>query len=133
MNDSGYLYPEFYSSQYFEIADRRISKYWDLNDKYYPIKIEKCPQLVSFKEWRKNEYFHGDMFENENNAIAIFKKYKMLMDHEFTDEKLNSALLIDKYWVMCSNCNETWEVNPLFGIVTCPKCNIKANNPLYMI
>ena len=59
--------------------------------------------------------------------LNTYKKYKALMHLEFAtpDIKKKAIYLDHKNWLMCPNCDETWEdeLAPIHEMVKCPKCN----------
>ena len=40
-----------------------------------------------------------------------------------------SALILDKNWLMCPNCIDAWESTSLNAVVICPKCSMTFHNP----
>ena len=75
--------PMYYPSHLFEIIDGRISKYWfakegkDQYDNNTPI-IQ-----FGFKELVDDEYFYGELLEDNPVNEEVFKLYKTSMDNEF--------------------------------------------------
>lgn len=134
LGESGIIFPYNYPSEFFEITDNRLSKYWegyDKNDSFYPLKNPIYPNLISFKEWRDDEYFEWKMFENTDDANEIFQKYKNLIDNEYPNDQLENAVSVGDNWVMCFNCDNSWEISNNNGVIECPKCNTRQNNPYY--
>ncbi len=132
VDDTEVSYPKIYPSEFFEITNNRISEYWiGTEEKEFPIKNIKCPNLISFKEIVENEYFFEDILDCKNNTCEIFSKNKELMDNEFPDNNIKSAEIIDANWVFCGYCDESWEVKSKQGVIVCPKCGKRNNNPFW--
>ncbi len=131
-DNNHFFYPEWNPSPLFEIVDNRLSRYWVLglgedNSKKVP--------LLSFPEWTNDEYFYGELVDgnsNDPNAI-IFKKYKELMDLEFSDSSITETAQIgDEEWLICPKCLDAWQSkNNQDALVKCPKCQQVLNNPRY--
>lgn len=132
LDDGGNLYPNNYPSDFFIITDDRMSKYWVNRDGLNTFDKFKVhyPSLITFKEWVCDAFFEEDMMEN-NEALKIFNQYKKLIDIEFPDKSLPTAILISDNWVMCNFCDESWIVSSENGIVICPNCKRESNNPLW--
>ena len=134
VDDSGSIIPNFYPDLYFEVVDRRTSKYWDdrISDNYsFSIYSKISPSLITFKEVIENKYFFDDLFNGNENTINIMKKYIYLFNHEYPNPDIKYAIIIDINWIMCNHCNEVWEETSEMGIVRCPKCCTDNNNPLW--
>lgn len=133
LDDGGNTYPNNYPSDFFKIIDNRLSACWinKGNNLNYPLKNVVNNTIITFKEWIENKYFEYELFENLNNSTAIFDKYKIFMDCEYPDESFPEAIVIINNWVMCSYCSESWETKDHLGIIICPKCNKKNNNPFW--
>jgi hypothetical protein len=39
--------------------------------------------IIAFEEWVSNPVFYDKLTDGDKNAVAVFKKYKKLMDGEF--------------------------------------------------
>lgn len=131
--------PSYYMRTSFEIIDFRISRYW--SKKYQNLSYKSLVSLpnnseISFDEWKDNFYYilHTGEDEVENiskkeadDVLNTYKKYKALMHLEFAtpDIKKKAIYLDHKNWLMCPNCDETWEdeLAPIHEMVKCPKCN----------
>ncbi|RNA63017.1 hypothetical protein D1631_14290 [Chryseobacterium nematophagum] len=133
LDESGNTYPQNYPSEFFQITDSKMSKYWEgfTGKENYPTE-PLFPNLITFKEWKNNKYFEEEMMDNIGNANIIFKKYQNLINNEFPDSQLKNAISMDKNWVMCPNCDNAWQTDNINGIIECPKCHIKQNNPHYI-
>ncbi|CAA7194589.1 hypothetical protein [Chryseobacterium potabilaquae] len=131
LDESGNIYPHNYPSEFFQVTDNRMSKYWDgfIGKENYPVEII-FPNLIAFKEWKNNKYFEEEMMDNIGDANVIFKKYQNLIDNEYPNNQLQNAILAGDNWVICYNCDEAWEIKNNDGVIECPKCNIKQNNPM---
>ncbi|TWC11563.1 hypothetical protein FBY06_14338 [Pseudomonas sp. SJZ085] len=73
-------YPLAYAADFFEIADRHLSAYWQLNYKCAGINDSRT-QLV-FSEWALDENFYENLVSGEQQAVATFAKFRKLMDAE---------------------------------------------------
>lgn len=83
-------YPLWHPGPMFEVTDNRLSKYW-----IYSVLFDKesgCDAFFAYPEWANNlAGYHDDYYVNyydalsdgEKSAVAIFEKYKTLMDSEF--------------------------------------------------
>jgi hypothetical protein len=132
LDEGGNIYPHNYPSEFFIVTDNRMSKYWvDCTGKEsYPINTV-FPNLITFKEWKYNRFFEEEMMDNIGNANTIFKNYKNLIDNEFPNNQLQNAISVGDNWVMCFNCDDSWAIINNDGIIECPKCHTKQNNPYY--
>ena len=132
VDDTEVYYPNFYPIEFFDIIDYRLSRYWyNKSADYYPMTDISYPSLISFRE-TSEKYFFDDLLNNENNIQSIFLNYQYLMDHEYPDLKLKTAILIENCWCFCAYCNETWEVTKDEGIISCSYCHNLNNNPLWL-
>ncbi|ALR31268.1 hypothetical protein ATE47_12375 [Chryseobacterium sp. IHB B 17019] len=132
IDEGGNTYPHNYPSEFFIVTDNRMSKYWEglTGKENYPIDTF-FPNLITFKEWKCNKFFEEEMMDNIGQANTIFKKYKSLIDNEFSNNQLQNAVPIGDNWVMCFNCNNSWEIANNNGVIECPKCKTRQNNPYY--
>jgi hypothetical protein len=129
-DDTGVNYPKFYPIDFFEIIDRRSSKYWfNKNFELFNHKIKIHSKLVSFERAVQDDYFFDDLLENRNYAQQTYEKFRILMENEFPDSDLNYAEKIDDSWIMCSKCDDVWEGGKEQGIVICAKNGHRNNNP----
>lgn len=132
VDDTETRFPKIYPSDFFEVIDDRLSKYWiGTNECYYPIKEKRIPSLISFKEIVEDKYFFENILDCKKYTCDIFRKYKKLMDIEFPDKFSPNATLISDIWVMCNFCDESWVVSSENGIIICPNCKKENNNPLW--
>ncbi|MCQ9635296.1 hypothetical protein MP477_10055 [Chryseobacterium sp. WG23] len=134
LDEGGNIYPSNYPSEFFEISDPRMSKYWErTNDnQLYPIQNPIYPNIITFKEWKINKYFEEDMFKGINGANDIFQSYKKLIDNEYPDESLDSAIIMEENWILCPICNNAFENLSREGIISCANCKARLNNPCWI-
>ena len=126
--ESGIIFPSSFPSDLFDIVDTRISKFWDSVDDYKKLEKPKVfPRVISFKEWRENEYFHGEMVENIGEANYIFSQYQQVMNLEFKDPEYPTAFKIEDNLFLCCNCNFAIESIDNFEKVKCQQCNTIQN------
>lgn len=122
----------FFPSEFFEIIDNRISKYWvGTQCSSYPLNDIIPPTTISFKEIETNEFFLGNLLNGESDSQQIFLKYKNMIENEFPDEDLKTAEVIGGNWVSCNYCGEVWEIKSNDGIIVCPKNFERNNNPFW--
>lgn len=85
-----FSYPIWNPAPLFEVVDGRISRYWKYNftkgDKRWP----GTKTIFAFEEWANDPYNYYDRLTNGNETeVAIFKRYKDLMDVEFSDPSVS--------------------------------------------
>lgn len=132
VDDTDVYYLNIYPSEFFEIIDTRISKYWvGTNCSNYPINDIIPPSTISFKEIVTNNYFLGSLLNGEYDSQQIFLEYKKNIECEFPCEDLKTAEIFGEKWVVCSYCGEIWECNSNDGIIICPRNFEKNNNPFW--
>lgn len=78
--DDETLEPTLYPAEVFNITNKNLSSYWQLSSIIYPDGI-KVTSLV-FDEWAKDSLFYERLIDGDPEALALFKKYKILMDKE---------------------------------------------------
>jgi hypothetical protein len=85
VNVEGLADPMYYPCHLFKIIDGRLSKYWMAKEgqDYY----DNNASIINFgfKEIVEEEYFYGELIEDNPINVSIFRKYKELMDREYTD------------------------------------------------
>jgi hypothetical protein len=79
-------YPMYYPSHIFKILDGRISKYWIIKEFYDDDDNGNKGLNISFKELVENEYFYGELLEDNQLNLHVWKKYQKLMKNEFNLE-----------------------------------------------
>jgi hypothetical protein len=132
--DEDYVYyPIWNPSPLFEVVDGRLSKYWRYNFIKGNLPVAKSRSIFAFEEWAKNPYRYYDNLTNGNESeVAIFKRYKDLMDLEFPCPSITKkASILKESWVMCPNCDESWEELSKDGMLRCPKCKEFLQNPFF--
>ncbi|AHL35422.1 hypothetical protein CD58_22215 [Pseudomonas brassicacearum] len=73
-------YPIPVAADFFEITDKRLSAHWELNFKETS-NGENQTQLVFF-EWATDEVFYENLISGDDQAEAIFEKYRKIMEVE---------------------------------------------------
>ncbi|WP_431081096.1 hypothetical protein [Pseudomonas thivervalensis] len=73
-------YPIPLAADFFEITDKRLSAHWQLNFKEANNGKNQA-QLVFF-EWATVEVFYENLISGDDQAEAVFEKYRKLMDIE---------------------------------------------------
>lgn len=138
INDRDYsTYPSYIPSGFFEITDKRFSRYWKLPEnvtKYEDIMHLSPGQMITFQEWfdAENDFYtaivDGD-FEDE--TVKIYVRYKELMEYEFKNPSItDTAKLIETNWVQCRSCFDAWQLLNNDEIIKCPSCNRVMLSPL---
>lgn len=78
-------FPLWYPSPFFEIVDRRLSKYWEFDSR----PGERCESLsgviVAFPEWANDPFYYDRLTDGFQPEVALFRKYKKLIDEEYPD------------------------------------------------
>ena len=89
--------------------------------------------MLAFDTWANDIYFHGKMFEGDENAISTFEFYTNLMDVEFPrpDIIATAEAVGEPYWVFDSETEEVWETNSLDALTRVPSTKRMLNNPYY--
>lgn len=131
-DESYFLYPMWRPYPLFEIVDNKLSRYWIFA---LDSSTEKATPIISFPEWANDPYFYGELVEGgpiDPNAVC-FKKYRELMDLEFSDAAVSEKAQIgDQDWLICPLCIDGWEcANTRDAMVKCPKCRKVMHNPRY--
>ncbi len=127
-DDTGVIYPKFYPSDFFEIEDNRLSKFWVLDgDLIFPLSKIEYPVLISFKEMIENEYFFDEILDCKNNTCQIFKQYKELMDLEFANNSYPKSKSIGDNWFLCYKCDSAIEDCSNLEIIRCSNCQALQN------
>ncbi|APD06950.1 hypothetical protein UJ101_01431 [Flavobacteriaceae bacterium UJ101] len=123
INDFELIYPNLYSSYFFDIIDERESIYWT--------KDSIDPKFNTVNEFLA-PYFFDNLINASFKESTIFQKYKELMDKEFCSNQYEKAIILDENlnWVSCSYCDNVFEIKMIDqGIIVCSKCNNNNNNP----
>ena len=132
LQDEDYTYyPRWNPSPLFDVVDGRISRYWRYG--YCSGKIrDEVNVIFAFKKWVNDPYYYDGLTDGEKTEVAIFKRYKELMDVEFPDRSISrTASDLADGWVMCPDCDEAWQATSSDGMLRCPKCSVLLHNPLY--
>ncbi len=125
-----YPTPEY--SGLFEIVDERLSKYFLLSSVL--LEDNQANTSLVFNEWAKNQYFYEKLLDGEENEVAIFEKYKKLLKNEFPDDNIQlKGLILEDNWIMCPECDESWQSNESSAMVNCPSCWKRMHNPYFTV
>jgi len=124
-------YPLWKPSPFFEVVDPRLSRYWIYSYKKVKNYI-LCP-IMTFPEWANNHPdFYDKLTDCEKSELAIFARYKELMDLEFEDPNITEIAQKEEDWLICRSCFEAWEFhNTQDALVRCPQCKKILINPNY--
>lgn len=135
IDNQGLGYPISYMKYFFEVYCNKLSRYWRLfsapeGDFHSRFQYDF---LMTFPEWGKDEHFYGRLIDGGTQEVALYAKYKRLMDLEFLHPGIGQSTipLGIENWVMCPHCDETWEENKYNGISRCPKCSLHLRNSIY--
>ena len=124
-------YPDFYPSEFFEVVDDRVSKYWvGYPQSTYSKSCVFLDRVISFDEAAHRPFFFDDLLNDVKAATQTFKIMKEKIDIEFPDAILKTASILERNWIVCAYCEEAWESSPENGVVTCPQKHAN-NNPLW--
>lgn len=134
-NENYYYSPRLMPGDLFSVADGTLSKYW-IYSKCAEEYIEGSLAIIAYPEWANNPFHFRDMVENETEEekeqVAIFQKYKQLMDLEFPDPQIKEkASPLEGGWLMCPHCIDAWQPFSKDGMVICPNCKNIMHNPFY--
>lgn len=131
------IYPVWNPSPLFEVVDGRISKYWKYNFVRLnsQIRFARPITIFAFTEWAIDPYeYYYKLTDGDEKEVAIFEHYRGLMDLEFPIISISKkAEDLGRNWVMCPDCDETWEASSENGMLKCPKCLALIHNPLYIL
>jgi hypothetical protein len=127
-------YPFLNPSPLFEVTNGQLSKYW-----IYSFTQEKLRDQIfthtlwAYFEWVNDPYYYDSLSDGNEKEVAIFKKYKSLMDLEFPSPWIDDkAKALDDNWLFCSYCIDAWQSFSTDGMVICPTCNRTMHNPNYI-
>ncbi|MGK0183550.1 MAG: hypothetical protein ACI9YB_002865 [Halioglobus sp.] len=73
-------YPKPFASEFFDVADERISLHWKLSAVDHG-EGEILSSLV-FEEWAKDPSYYEKLLEDDPKAVELFASYRELMDQE---------------------------------------------------
>ena len=79
-------HPMFYPKAFFKIEDWRISKYWVAKEQQDEYDNNNLVLNFSFPEFLDDEYFYGELLEDNPKQLAIFRKYQTLLRNEFVSK-----------------------------------------------
>lgn len=81
-------YPRWNPAPLFEVIDGRLSRYWI----YGHTRTGKNDKtIVAFREWVDDEFYYDKLSDGDRAAVALFARYKKLMDTEFQSPPLRSG------------------------------------------
>lgn len=72
--------PTAYPAEIFHVTNPKLSSYWRLSSVMNSDKIKMSALL--FEEWANDISLYERFIDEDPEAIAVFKKYKKLMDEE---------------------------------------------------
>jgi hypothetical protein len=76
------IYPRYYPNHFFEIIDPKLSMYWTSKMILDEYDDNNRGIIIGFKEIIENEFFLGELFEDDPIVTKTFDKYKNLMEKE---------------------------------------------------
>jgi len=123
-------YPIWNPSLLFSVTNPHLSRYWIYSYKEGN-NAEKRPRWA-FPEWADNPDYYEKLIDGNNQELAIFARYKELMDLEFEDPNITEMAQKEEGWLICHSCFEAWKFhNTQDALVRCPKCKKVLINPNY--
>ncbi len=118
-----YTFPSYYQEDELEIIDPRKSSFWEVRN------TEDAVENY-FPEWyEKNFYRNLDNYAPRE--CHIISSYVDFLIREYPQPFLTMALPWEEKWHICPHCNHIWEIYSSWGLIRCPRCYTKLNNPLY--
>jgi hypothetical protein len=75
-------WPIWYFPLLFKVVDQRLSRYWVFGFDAEGGPDRKSITTIAFPEWANDPVFYDRLTDAEDKEVAIFKKYKELMDRE---------------------------------------------------
>lgn len=75
-------YPKPFAAEFFDLVDERLSSHWKLSAVDQG-EGEILSSLV-FYEWANDPSFYEKLLEEDTKAIALFAKYRNILDQEYT-------------------------------------------------
>lgn len=112
----------WYNSQYFDIIDSRISRFWN-----FYIGNWFCELWADIWIWNA-EFQSKIMYDDDKESTKLFQSYKISMELEFSDPNLKNTIIVDWKWIQCIECQNIWENRSDLSQVICPNCSSKMNN-----
>jgi len=76
-------YPMYYPRQCFKIIDKRISKYWLIGESIDEYDDNAIGIKIGFNEIINDEYFYGELLEDNEHILEIFNSYRKKMIDEY--------------------------------------------------
>lgn len=106
------------------VIDGRLSRHWVMTDGHKRTDGSTITDgVLAFPEWANNEHFYSDLIEGKSDAGEIWRSNKAKMDLEFaTSSILKIASKLDKNWVQCVECGDSWDINTCDEVIECPNC-----------
>lgn len=74
-------YPIWNPSPLFRIVDSRLSSYWHIGFHSASPQMEAFP-IIAFDQWVADPLFYDKLTDGQEDAVALFREYKRLMDIE---------------------------------------------------
>ncbi len=79
IDDGVFSFPAMCPAPFFEIINRKLSKYWEL----YLKKGGSEPEIMfTFYEWGTNSMFYHNLVDGKEIEVNTFNKYKQLINSE---------------------------------------------------
>lgn len=118
-----YIFPSYYQEDELEIVDSRKSSFWEVRNSEDAIEYY-------FPEWYEKNFYNNldNDAPRENHILASYVDFLM---REYPQPFLLMALPWEEKWHQCPHCNHIWEIYSSWGLIRCPRCYMKLNNPLY--
>ena len=112
-----------YPSQFFDVADGRLSRYWR-----YEIDQRSDTHFLAIPGW--DFQFFEALVDGEESADKRFQGYALAMSYEFAHPEITDPVRrLTEGWVMCPNCTESWRVVSDQEMLLCSDCRMHWLNP----
>lgn len=120
----GHAYP----SELFEVVDPRCSRHWELGR---PV-IDSVELIVLSYSDLVRDYvrYYSALIDKDERTSAVHAQWLMRLENEFHHSDLVLASILEGNWLQCPHCSDAWQADMEGGVVTCPKCGTRLNNPL---
>lgn len=73
-------YPKPFSQEFFQTKDGRLSRCWQLCSQ--PGHDGRAGTRLVFAEWARDETYYERLLDEDDQAVAVFKRYREWIDQE---------------------------------------------------
>ncbi|MEQ8406409.1 MAG: hypothetical protein RKE49_15035 [Oceanicaulis sp.] len=119
-------FPSFVSEDDAKIIDGRLSRYWVMRGPHPGAGPPIARRLmISFPELAHDAGFLEKLSDGDPTVSAIWRRYRELMDLEFSDPTLPMARHLEGDWYQCPRCDDGFEFDIRFQeTLVCPTCGL---------